>query len=161
MISINLYEIFMQMVNFLILLYLLNKFLLKPLAEFIENRTATIKNDLESASKNKNESENLIEQQKQLLSDARKEAKTIREKATESSKAERTRVLAETNKEAESMISRAKDEMDLTINKLKNELLVEVGELSVDLAEKILGRTITEKDKKEIVSEGIKKLSVS
>lgn len=161
MISINLYEIFMQMVNFLILLYLLNKFLLRPLSAFIENRTLTIKNDLEDASKNKSDSENLLEEQKQLLSNARKEAKTIREKAEESSKAERNRVLAETNKEAENMISRAKDEMDLTIKKLKNELLTEVGELSVDLAEKILSRSINEKDKKEIVSEGIKKLTVS
>ena len=161
MISINLYEIFMQMINFLILLYFLNKFLLKPLATYINNRTNTIKNNLESASKNKEISEDLVNQQRELLADARKEAKQIRDKASDVTKAERKRILDETNQEAENMITRAKDELDLSINKLKKDLLAEVGELSVDLAEKILTRTINDNDKKQIVAEGIKKLSVS
>ena len=42
MISINIYEIIMQMVNFLILLYLLNRFLIKPLSEFIEKRSSAV-----------------------------------------------------------------------------------------------------------------------
>ena len=45
-ISINLYEIFMQMINFLILLWLVNKFMIRPLSQLLTERSNTIKADI-------------------------------------------------------------------------------------------------------------------
>ena len=48
MISIKLFTIFMQMVNFLILLFLMSKFIITPLMEFLEKRASSIKSDIEN-----------------------------------------------------------------------------------------------------------------
>jgi F-type H+-transporting ATPase subunit b len=107
-ISINIYEIIMQMVNFLILLYLLNRFLIKPLSEFVESRSAGIKSDIDNAKKNKNDSQALLDEQKQLLNDARQEAKSIREKAEQSSVVERDQILQNAKKRVSTNVNSGK-----------------------------------------------------
>lgn len=161
MISINIYEIIMQMVNFLILLYLLNRFLIKPLSEFVESRSAGIKSDIDNAKKNKNDSQALLEEQKQLLNDARQEAKSIREKAEQSSVVERDQILLSAKNESQQMLSQAKKDIDLVVDKAKKDLITDVGTIAVTLAESVLKRTIDHKDKEVLIEDGLKKISQS
>ncbi len=161
MISINLYEIVMQMVNFLILLFLLNKFLIKPLSEFMDKRSKDIQDNIEAATRSKSDAENLLEEQKTVLKTARVEAKEIRDKAEHTAKIERERMMTETKKEAQNVLGQAKKEVDLAMGKAKKELMASVGELSVQLSETILKRKLDHGDKEKLVSEGLKKLSVS
>ena len=95
MISINIYEIAMQMVNFMVLLFLLNKFAIKPLSQFLETRAASIKEDIETAESNKVDSEKLLEEQKELFQKAREEAKEIRLNVEQSSKVEREQIITD------------------------------------------------------------------
>ena len=161
MISINIYEILMQMVNFLILLYFLNKFLVKPLSEFVEKRSLDIKTDIEVAENNKVASEQLLQDQKAVLNTARQEAKDIRRKAEEVSAQEHLQILENAKQESQTLIESAKKELQLTTEKAKKELLSEVGVLSVSLAEDILNRKLDHKDKESIVTEGMARLGVS
>jgi F-type H+-transporting ATPase subunit b len=149
----------MQMINFLILLYLLNKFLVKPLSKFVEKRSLDIKTNIETAENNKVESEALVEKHKDLINQARKEAKAIRNKAEDVSVQEHKQMIDVAKDEAAHLVSVAKKEVKLSIDKAKKELLSEVGEISVALAEEILKRKIDHKDKERIVSEGIRNFS--
>ena len=106
MISINVYEIFMQMVNFLILLYLLNKFMIKPLGEFMDKRSKDLDESIKLTESNKIDSEKLLEEQKNLLKEARIEAKQIREKAEGVGNNERQPLLVP--KEATQLVNNAK-----------------------------------------------------
>ena len=161
MISINIYEIIMQMVNFLILLYLLNRFLIKPLSEFIEKRSGDIKREIDEAKNNKEQSEKLLEEQRVVLNDARQEAKTIREKAEENSQKEKEMIVAGAKKESDQLLNQAKKDIELVVDKAKKDLVNEVGEISVTLAESVLKRTIDHKDKENLISDGLKKISMS
>ena len=96
MISTNLFEITFQIVNFLILLWLLNKLLFKSLVSYLDKRQDIIKSDLELAKSNKLESEKIIEKQNESLQQALLEAKSIREKAEDSSKKEREKFKSST-----------------------------------------------------------------
>ena len=53
MISINPYEIILQIINFGILYFLLRRFLAKPLSSLLSNRANMIKHNIESAELNK------------------------------------------------------------------------------------------------------------
>ena len=88
MISINLYEIAFQIINFLILLYLLNRFLTKPLSQFLTNRSESIKQNIEAAESSRTDAEKILKEQKELLKQAHQESQEIRKKAEESSKKE-------------------------------------------------------------------------
>ena len=161
MISINIYEILMQMVNFLILLFLLNKFLINPLSEFIENRSSGIQSNIDDAFRNKEESESLLIEQKEMLNSARKEAKSIRDKSVEITKSEKQQILNTAKKESESLMTKTKKDIELAIKKAKKDLINELGQLSVTLAESVLKRKIDHKDKEAIIDEGVNKISVS
>jgi len=159
-ISINLYEILMQIVNFLILLYLLNKFLIKPLSEFVEKRSLGIKEDINSAKLSKEEAQQLAQDQKELLANARKESKEIRKQNEEIIQNERVKVLEKAKQDAESLVNSAKKEISLAVTKAKKDLVEEVGNISVSLAEEVLKRSINKKEKEALLNDGLKKLSV-
>ena len=55
----------MQIVNFSILLFLLNKLLFKPLGKYLNEREITIKNNIDQAEKTNQDAQALIEEQKE------------------------------------------------------------------------------------------------
>lgn len=161
MISINLYEIIMNMVNFLILLLLLNKFLIKPLSEFVEKRSSGIQSDLELAKNTKAASNALIDEQKVVIQQAMLEAIAIREKAEEIASKEGAKIIATANKNADQLIENAKSEMETAVENAKKDLSKSVGDLAVQLTEIILKRELDGKSKDAIVADGLNKLKVS
>jgi len=157
-ISINIYEIAMQMVNFMVLLFLLNKFAIKPLSQFLETRAASIKEDIETAESNKVDSEKLLEEQKELFQKAREEAKEIRLNVEQSSKVEREQIITEAKAEAKRILDDANKQISQSIAGAKKELLAETGELAIMLSKQILKREIKAKDKDALVSETLGQL---
>jgi F-type H+-transporting ATPase subunit b len=68
-------------VVFLILMFLLNKILYKPLLNFMENRDKSIARDLEGAGKNSNDVLAYKEEAQKIILDAKFQANKIRESA--------------------------------------------------------------------------------
>lgn len=84
MISID-YSMILVIVNFLLLLYILNKYVYKNAKRFLAERAERIKDDLDSAKKSKNEAKDLLDKQKvevkQIAEDARKQRRELISKA--------------------------------------------------------------------------------
>ncbi|RAP33118.1 ATP synthase F0 subunit B, partial [Candidatus Marinamargulisbacteria bacterium SCGC AAA071-K20] len=104
MISINIYEILMQTLNFGLLLWLLNKFLIKPLQKYLDERSDSIKGNIDSAKSSNDEAAALVTQQKGLLKEARVEAKDIREKTEFAAKKEHEEMISKTKEESKRLI---------------------------------------------------------
>ena len=64
---------FAQIINFLILLFILGKFAYKPLMKVLDERRERVANDLEAAEKTRVEAEALKAQYSKQLADARSE----------------------------------------------------------------------------------------
>ncbi len=161
MISINLWEISFQIINFTILLWLINKFLVIPMNTFLDKRANSIKDDIETAEENLRKSEDLVKENKELLKQARLEAKQIRETTENASKNDRVQMLTQAKEESKRVLEQAQKEIGLSVSRAKKELLSEIGDLSVMLSERILSRTISENDKQTFVKESLKKLPLS
>ena len=159
MISIRIFEIFMQMINFLLLLYLVNKFLIGPVSAFLEKRANTIKNDIDTAHNQKLESDRLLNERKNLLKASRFEAKEMKDKAELTIEKEKEVVLAAARKEANNIIDDANKNVELMVEKAKKDLSSEIGVLSVQLTEKILRKKIDQPAQQEIVSDSVQNLS--
>ncbi len=159
MISIKLFEICMQMVNFLLLLFIMKRFILVPLMDFLEKRSNSIKSDIETAQNQKTESEELLAQRKQLLNQARQEAKDIKDNASVSIVKEKETIISLANTEATQIIDQAKKDVSSMVNQAKQELTSQIGVLSVTLSEKIIRKNIDESVQKDIAAETVQKLS--
>jgi len=75
------------LVIFFSLLFLLNQMLFQPLLKFMDDRDAMIANDLQNAEEMSDNSDGLNAKADAFLADAKAEANTIREKATNEAKA--------------------------------------------------------------------------
>ncbi|MGX2981767.1 F0F1 ATP synthase subunit B family protein [Helicobacter sp. 23-1045] len=87
-ISLNPQLMALVFVLFILSIYLLNKWLYQPILAFMDARDAMIKNDLDNASGNESEIAHIDSQIQAILDSAKKEAFTIKEKATLEAKAD-------------------------------------------------------------------------
>ncbi|MGP1579522.1 MAG: FoF1 ATP synthase subunit B' [Wolinella sp.] len=85
--SVNPWLMLVVFTIFILSVYLLNKWLYKPLLTFIDNRNISIKSDLESIQNNGSEIAFLDAEAARVLTQARSEANLIREKAIQSAMA--------------------------------------------------------------------------
>ena len=151
MISINLYELLFQVLNFVILLYLLRRFMAKPLREFIQARAKSIQSDIDSAAQKEAEASKLLADQSAQVKSAYQEAQDIRNNAAESAKKEREQVMAQAQADAEQLIAQAKKEIEQETLAAKESLKKDVLTLTVQLSEKLIGRSIDAEDADRII----------
>ncbi len=138
---------FWQILLFVGLLLLLRKFAWKPILEAVNNREEGIKNALESAEAARKEMQNLQADNERILNEARaerdgmlKEARQLKENLIADAK-------AEAQAEADKIVAQAQvtiaSEKKAAIADLKNQ----VAGLSVEIAEKVVRKELSSKDK--------------
>ena len=159
MISINPYEIILQIINFGILYWLLKKFLAKPMAKFLSDRSNLIKHNIETSELNKKKSEELLVQQKETLKSAQVEAQTIRKKAEDSAQKELSTIVEEGKESAKKLIEQAKQDIEVQTNSAKTTLLKDVGELAVKVIKKFVSTEVSESDKKQAIDKLVEQVS--
>lgn len=99
---------FAQILNFLILLFILAKFAYKPLMKVLDERRARVANDLETAEKTRVEAEALKEQYSKQLAEARTEATAIIDKANKAGQKVHDDYVAQAQAEKDQMMAAAK-----------------------------------------------------
>ena len=153
--GINLPGLITQLISFAILVFLLTRFLYKPVVKLLDERAEKIKkglSDAESASKGAEEAASKIEEE---LSQARLEGKKLVEAAREASNQlredEKEKVAAEISQMMEKAKKEINSERDSAILELKNRF----GELVVDAAGKVIEKEIDEKSHSELINKAL------
>lgn len=130
--------------TFLILLYILGKFAWKPIMKALKEREEKISFSLAMAKQTQEEMKKLQADNEALLKEAREERDSILKEANKMKEniisEARNRAQSEADKIVESARENIRNEKMAAIVELKNQ----VGELSIEVAEKILGRELTD-----------------
>ena len=158
MISINIYEIIMQLLNFLLLLYLLNRFVIRALVAFIQKRADGIQQNIDAALHNKNETEALLAQQKELLKQARQEAQGIRQKAEEATKKEKEQAMEQAQKEAKALLEQTQKDIHQQVKQVKHDVVNQMGHLLALLSRQLLQQDISPEKRDQLVDQALTKL---
>ena len=159
MISINPYEIILQIINFGILYFLLKKFLAKPMSDFLSNRANMIKHNIESAELNKRKADDLLSEQKEALKSAQVEAQAIRKKAEEAAEKELSTIVESGKEAASKLLDQAQKDISLQTNNARKELLKDVGELAIKVVQKFVTTEIKDEDKKASLDKLVEQVS--
>ncbi len=116
-----------QIINFGILLFVLQRFLYKPMLSFLSKREQSIKDNLDLSEELKTEKVNLDLKKDEVLSEARKEAHKIIHDAKVFGEKEKTRLMTETQKEIKEMLAQkelaALREKDQILRDAKGEII--------------------------------------
>lgn len=159
MVDINPYEIIMQIVNFAILLWLLNKFLYKPLVGFLDKRADEIQSTIDNAMSLKDEAEAMSDQAKKGIEDARKEAKNISQTVLDQSQNDRQKMIKEAEQKVQIILDSGRKEVENSIRKAKQELKEQIADISVDIATKIIEKEMSPGDHERLIKDHILEIS--
>lgn len=129
---------FVLMVQFLLLIFILNAILFKPMIGLFRQREQTIKGALEEAQLMNEKKEKAIAQMNADLAQAKTQAKQIINTLREEGLAYQREVLSNAEKEALQMIEKARAEIRAETDKIRNMLRQEVERLSEEIVNKLL-----------------------
>ncbi len=154
--------LFWTVLIFLVLVFLLAKFAWKPILKMVEERTKNIEDALNSAENAKKEMAGLKAENEQIMKEARaerdkivREAREMKDKIIEESK--------ETAKaEADKILAQARKLIDDEKRAAMNELKDQVASLSIEIAEKILTKELSDKKKQaELIDDILQQSSLN
>jgi F-type H+-transporting ATPase subunit b len=148
-------SLLIQVLNFAILLFLLHRLLYKPLLAKMEERSSAIKKSLDEAQAARAEAARQQEENAARLKAAYAEAAAIREQALKEAGEEQRRLLEAARSESQRMIESAKAQLDADVRRAREELRREVSDIAVDIAEKLIRKSLRDEDHRRIVDDAI------
>ncbi|MCG6916225.1 MAG: ATP synthase F0 subunit B [Deltaproteobacteria bacterium] len=134
--------LFVQMINFLILLFILNLILFRPIRNIIRERNQIIESFNSDITSLTDEAQDSMERFEQKVLEAKKEGMSrVQGKKGEGEQAE-AELIAATNEEVQAKIQEARQKVASDIQGARTQLQAQVQAFSVAVTEKVLGRSI-------------------
>ena len=147
------WKLLFQVINFLLLLYLLNRFLFKPVLKLMDERESRIRKGLEDAEAAARERELAHAEREAALDEARKEAQAMIARATKIADDSRAEILAEAKAQAEKVSSRATEEITAEKERAMAELRATVADLALEAAGKLVRSEMDTATQRRLVEE--------
>ena len=141
-----------QILNFLVLVFVLAKFVYKPVLGIMEERKNKIARGLESAAKSKKDAEAVKAEYAAKLADARQEAQAIIENARKTAQAAHDKIMADTKVEQEQYVAAQKEIIATEKKKAMDEVRAQVISLSMIAAGKIVEQKLNSEEDKKMAS---------
>jgi F-type H+-transporting ATPase subunit b len=151
--SVDGWKLAFQVINFLILLYLLNRFLFKPVLARLDERSAKIGKGLEDAEVAARDRELARAEREAAVAEARKEANEMIARANKIAEDTRNEILTSARAEAEKVSTRAREEIVAEKDKAMAEIRGQVAELALAAAGKLVRRQMDDPTQRRLVEE--------
>ena len=146
------------LITFTILCYVLAKFAWKPLLLALDSREKTIKSSLEDAESAKKELERLNDETEKILAEARSEAQQIRMDAKSQGEKIKADMRSQADEDFKKRIEESENQIQVARDKAKSEIRQEVVSLTMSVAEKVIGKNLSNDDNKELIEQSLKDL---
>ena len=151
-------ELIAGIVAFVIVFFFVWKWALPAINRTLEARQKAITGRLEDAERAKTEAENLRKDYEQQMTDARGKGNALIEEARKSAEAMKVDLLARAQAEAEGIVSKAREEAAQEKSRALGEARREVANLSIDLAERVVGKNLDREAQLGLVDQYIAEL---
>ncbi|WP_329103928.1 F0F1 ATP synthase subunit B [Micromonospora sp. NBC_01699] len=137
-------EIVVGSVAFAVLCFVLMKFVFPRMEQTFQARVEAIEGGIKRAEVAQAEANQLLEQYRAQLAEARTDAAKIRDDARADAEGIRQDVLAKAREESDRIIALGKEQLAAERQTISRELRAELGTLAVDLASKIVGESLAD-----------------
>ena len=151
--SVDLPKLLFQVINFLLLLYLANRFLFKRVLGLLDERNAKITKGLEDAETAARDRELARAEREAAVTEARKEAADMLANANKIATDTRDEILAKARADAEKVTERAREEITAEKEKAMAELRAQVADLALEAAGKLVRSDMNASTQRRLVEE--------
>lgn len=139
--------------NFLLLVFLLSRFLYRPIIKMLDERAARVTESMERAEYIRQEAARAEDERAAMLAEARKEAEALRVQTERQIEAYRSQRRQEVEAEAQRMISRAEAEIRVRQEQMMAELRGQVADLAMAAAERVIRQRLDGQLQRRLVEE--------
>ncbi len=154
-ISVNIWQILISLLNLFILFLILKKFLFKPVKRMEAERSAELEKQYNDAENAEAAAAALKSEWDEKIKTAETAAAEIRRQAKEKAENSADGIIAEAHKKAEEITESAREQARLEHKKDEADLKREIADASVALASKLIGREINPDDHKALIDGAI------
>ena len=151
-------SLIVQGINFVILLFILQRLLYRPFLAKMAERTQAIQMSLDEAQAARAQATRQQEENEARLRAAHAEAAAIRAQALKEAAEEQRRLVEAARAESQRLVESAKAQMDADVRRAREELRREVADIATAVAEKLVRRSLRDEDHRRIVAEAISKV---
>ena len=159
--GVDVFKLAFQIINFLLILYLLNRFLFKRVLALLDERGERIAKGLEDAEAAARDRQLARAEREAALDEARKEAQTMIARATKIAEDSRAEIVAAARAEAEKVAARATEEITAEKQRAIAELRSQVANLALDAAGRLVRSEMNAPTQRRLVEEFLAEVSPS
>ncbi|WP_164667581.1 F0F1 ATP synthase subunit B [Virgibacillus doumboii] len=156
--GLNVGDMLVQLITFIILLVLLRKFAWGPLMGMMQKREEYVASEIEAAEKSREEAERASQEATAQLKQTKQDAQKIIEDAKNAGVKQQEEIIKSARNEAERIKESAQDEIQNEKEKAIQALQDKVASLSVLIASKVIEKEISEQDQEKLIDEYIKEV---
>lgn len=154
----NFWMFLVQLISFLVLVFIVIKFAYKPVNNYITKRQEYMQNELLSAKEKNYEANKKIDESNSTLNAARSEASQIIEKAKEDAKLTKEEILLSAEKEVDIKRKQLQQEIELEKKQAKDDIKNQIIDVALLASEEVLKRNINDDDHKKLLNDFVEEL---
>ena len=141
--------------NLFIQMYLIKRFLFKPINNMLQKRKELADAEIQEAVKAKEEALAMKNEYEHSISEAREKAGEIVASAQKTASLQSEEILRDAARQANAMKAKAESDIAQEKRKAVNEIKNEIGDLAVEIAGKVIEKEINEEDHTKLIDEFI------
>lgn len=155
MLNLDISQIIIQIIAFLVMLWVLKRYGWQPLLDILEARRKKIQAEFDSIAAQKEQINQLSIQYVERLKEIDTEVRKKMQEAVAQGQKMSTQIQKEAQMHAQEILQRAKSEMESEIAKAKNQLKNDIVNLVIHVTEKILREKLDDSNQKELIAKFI------
>lgn len=147
--------IFWEVITFLLLLFLLYRFVYPVIRDQIVQRQQQIERAIDEAENTRKEARELLAEYRRQIEEARGEGRRILEDARKQAEAQRERTKREAREEGDRIIQRAREEIGRERESALREVRREVADMVIQASEQVIGRSVDQDEHERLISQAL------
>ena len=144
-----------QICNLFLQMYLIKRFLFKPIREILQKRKELADAQIKDAETAKEEALAMKDEYERNMADAKETAGEILSTAQKTAEKKSDEIIREANSQAQALKNKAESDIAQERRKAVNEIKDEIGAIAMEIAGKVIEREISEDDHRKLIDEFI------
>jgi F-type H+-transporting ATPase subunit b len=142
-------------------MWVLRKVAFPRIQEALDKRANAIRNNIEAAERQRQEAEELLEEYRHRLTEAREQAEDIVARSRKASEAAKAQAAEEGKERREELVAAARRDIEAETKRSLERIRKEVADLTVIATEKVTRKALDEEDQKRLVEEALSEVDFS
>jgi F-type H+-transporting ATPase subunit b len=161
LVSPNLGLMIWTLLVFGITMYVLSKLAFPRIQEALDKRANAIRESIDQAEKTRKEADEILQEYRARLREAREQADEIVARARKSAEASKTQAVDEGREKREELLAAARRDIEAETRRSLERIRKEVADLTVLTTEKVTRKSLTGDDQKRLIDEALAEVDFS